>query len=355
MDGRQHHAITIGQKMIAACSGSLFTSVAVTPFDVVRVRLQQQSASASSVTVAIPKVHPVAAIPQNVGVSACCRDVFWFPSTIDYCVASDAVSGCAVDARKFTGTWDGLKKIAQFEGPTTLWRGLSLTLLMAIPSNVVYFIAYEYMRDNSPIKSELLNPLLCGSLARSLSSSVVSPLELIKTRIQSIGESNDAVASVMKGVREMVRDQGVSSLWRGLLLTLWRDVPFSGIYWASVEYFRKQMRASEAFQKRFGDSAFEESFIAGSLGGAIAAVLTTPFDVGKTRRQLCHHSATSTNMRMIPFMYHIFKTEGVSALYVGVIPRILRVAPACAIMISSYEVSKKLFHEQNHKERLNQI
>ena len=35
--------ISFSQRMISACSGSLVTSLVVTPFDVIRIRIQQQS------------------------------------------------------------------------------------------------------------------------------------------------------------------------------------------------------------------------------------------------------------------------------------------------------------------------
>ena len=34
--------ISVTQRMISACSGSLITSLVVTPFDVIRIRIQQQ-------------------------------------------------------------------------------------------------------------------------------------------------------------------------------------------------------------------------------------------------------------------------------------------------------------------------
>ncbi|ANB13750.1 Mtm1p [Sugiyamaella lignohabitans] len=393
--------------MVAACSGSLLTSVVVTPFDVVRVRMQQQSAfpmvdfidlaknkvaNASNKGVEISykaaagqvrnnlskvavssleslrlssstgvaaaemavKSFPITQIPSGVGVTTCCKDVFWFPSTIDYCVASqlEISTSCAVDETKMNrlnGTWDGFRKIVAGEGLPALWRGLSLTLLMSVPSNVVYFIAYEYMRDNSPLsESTILNPLICGGLARSLSATVVSPIELVKTRLQS-AKGPDAVQVVTKGVREMVATQGFSSLWRGLVLTLWRDVPFSSIYWACVEFIRAELAQTHYFRDQKSDSStFSQAFIAGSVGGSIAAILTTPFDVGKTRRQIGHHASSSSSMGMLPFMMKILKTEGVGALYVGAIPRILKVSPACAIMISSYEMGKKFFARDNN-------
>lgn len=382
VDQKKHNKISLVQKMLAACSGSLLTSIVVTPFDVVRVRMQQQSAfpyepvaetttspqkSAAVASKLQPrintlnalkaaKVFPVTEIPSGVGVTKCCRDVFWFPSSIDYCVASELATqqSCAVKDSRFHGTWDALRKISGAEGISALWRGLSLTLVMSIPSNVVYFIAYEQMRDSSPIQEyEVLNPLLCGGLARSLAASVISPFELIKTRLQS-ARGEHAFRNTLTGVKDMVVNQGAGSLWRGLVLTLWRDVPFSGIYWVCVEAVRKQLAKTRYFDDvENPNHTLVPAFIAGSVGGAVAAFITTPFDVGKTRRQIGHHQCSSSAMGMIPFMVRIYQTEGLSALFVGLTPRILKVAPACAIMISSYEMGKRLFHQKNDSQANN--
>ena len=47
------------------------------------------------------------------------------------------------------------------------------------------------------------------------------------------------------------------------------------------------------------------------------------------------------------FLYHIFREEGVKGLFRGWAARCLKVAPACAIMISSYEVGKGMAGDMN--------
>ena len=40
---------------------------------------------------------------------------------------------------------------------------------------------------------------------------------------------------------------------------------------------------------------------------------------------------------------------GFSGLYAGLVPRVLKVAPACAIMISMYELCKRFFMQRNRE------
>lgn len=374
----------------------------MTPLDVVRVRLQSQPTSAN------PAPNPLSSfknLPPNLGVTSCCRDVFWVNNTSPFCIAANAenlsssatvatlnpslasessqAADCAVDETRrktFTSTLDGLKKIARTEGPTTLWRGLSPTLVMSIPANVIYFTGYDSLRSNphSPIHnyvSDTYAPLIAGSIARVAAASVISPIEMFRTRMQAATsrKGTGVFAETLRGLRQMVTAQGYTSLWRGLTLTMWRDVPFSGIYWWGYEAVRNSLtdlrepssvRSRSRSQSRDTSnhsSTFIDSFVAGATSGAIASVVTTPFDVGKTRQQVLQHNPPKDRAsgaiirpeeRSMPrFLYHIWREEGIAGLFRGWAPRMLKVAPACAIMISSYEVGKKMARRMNEKKR----
>ncbi|KAK2750595.1 hypothetical protein FQN57_002666 [Myotisia sp. PD_48] len=432
----EYHSISTSQKMISATWGSLLTSVLVTPLDVVRVRLQSQT---PVIRAAIPSPSAMfKELPPNLGVSACCREVFWAGDNAQFCIANPTTTAtttttalpggihsssasslareCAVEETKkksFTSTMDGIRKIARNEGTTSLWRGLSPTLAMAIPANVIYFTGYDWLRydPDSPIARHVdpnSAPLVAGAVARIAAASVISPIEMFRTRLQATsGIGTDHFKATLRGLHQMTLTQGYSSLWRGLTLTMWRDVPFSGLYWWGYEAIRTNLvdmrawawphtfhgedpalsRAEKHYQIREAPyesktMVFVESFTAGAISGALAALVTTPFDVGKTRQQVFRHdveqplnsaanrissfhsssfsklasgtnSAASTirpeQLSIPKFLLHIFREEGTKGLFRGWAARCLKVAPACAIMISSYEVGKKMAGQVNER------
>lgn len=408
-----YDGVSVVQKMMSAVTGSVLTSLLVTPLDVVRVRLQSQSHTPTATKpLRLPphtlNITSFRDLPPNLGITACCREVFWVNNNAPYCVAgptvapiNPAAAACAVEEverRTINSTWDGLRKIAQNEGPTTLWRGLSPTLVMAVPSNVIYFAGYDWLRtaQQSPFRKHVPDayiPLVAGATARVFAAIAVSPIEMFRTRMQAANHTTSASGHFREtwdGVRDMVASQGVRSLWRGLTLTLWRDAPFSAIYWWGYETTRNTIidvrgraearqdgvefrmgRGEERIRRRRGSRSRErhadtlvDSFVAGATSGAVAAFVTTPFDVGKTRQQVVRHMGDSLkekgsaqapkvmrpeDLSMPRFLWHIFKEQGMPGLFRGWAARCLKVAPACAIMISSYEIGKKMATDINER------
>lgn len=338
---------------------------------------------------AIPSTHVGPVPTAELGVTACCREVFFAGNSAEVCLAGPRIDGigapsssapdCAVQEvqkKTYRSTFDGLRKIARNEGFTTLWRGLSPTLVMTIPANIIYFTGYDWLRFNhaSPFSrlSSDYAPLTAGSVARILAATAVGPIELFRTRMQAItgASKTNHFLDTLTSVQDMVRTNGYTALWRGLTLTLWRDVPFSGLYWWGYEAIRgaltdmreerrgrhlsgKENRRRSQSNENSRDT-FADAFTAGALSGTFASIVTTPFDVGKTRTQIYTEGARGAaaapeQQNMMRLLWHIFQTEGAAGLWRGWIPRTLKVAPACAIMISSYEVGKVAFRGVNER------
>merc|ERR1711964_764460 len=70
----------------------------------------------------------------------------------------------------------------------------------------------------------------------------------------------------------------------------------------------------------------------------------------RTRAMAGAEKALAPEERSMPrFLWHIFREEGLAGLWRGWIPRTLKIAPSCAIMISCYEVGKRAFRSVNER------
>merc|ERR1712173_91336 len=94
--------------------------------------------------------------------------------------------------------------------------------------------------------------------------------------------------------------------------------------------------------------------VAGAVSGTIASTITLPMDVIKTRlhmelgEKIVHdRGGNNKTMKSVVIAKEIIKTEGIKGLFSGLTPRLVKVAPACAIMISSYEYCKRYFAIRN--------
>ncbi|XP_046450968.1 solute carrier family 25 member 40-like [Daphnia pulex] len=337
------YRITPSQQMLCSCLGALTTSTLVTPLDVVKIRLQAQQ-------------KPM--LPN--------RCFIYCNGLMDHCIICVNGQGKQLNASiakeqwyrrpgQFTGTLDAFVKIVKVEGISSLWSGLSPTLVLALPATMVYFTMYEQLRcfikDRQDVEGSFfhqqpvwLTSLVAGGVGRTLAVTMVSPLELIRTKMQSQKLSYQEVGVA---VRELVKNRGFFGLWQGLSPSLLRDVPFSAIYWSFYETYKKFLPSP--------DITISQSFVGGALAGMLAAVVTLPFDVVKTLRQLEFGESirsdepprkVSTTKEIIQ---RIYQQRGVGGLFAGLVPRIAKIAPACAVMISSYEYGKHYFSRYNKK------
>jgi len=187
-------------------------------------------------------------------------------------------------------------------------------------------------------------------------------------------------------IRPVTLLRAVPRMWTGFSATLVRDVPFSALYWALVEPLRQAMlpvnshwpplqRLENMLHKRQRSSSNSSSssvasippsqqhllhhsqleilianMVSGFVAGGIAAGATTPFDVVKTRMQIASpgqqqqqfgsSSSGSRGIRVFNILRDVYHKEGFEGLFSGLKPRAARAAPACAIVISVYELLK---------------
>jgi len=308
-NGDNRNLTTHAQRhLLAASVGGLVTALVVCPFDVVKTRMQ-------------------------VGTPA----------------------SKAVVQQRYNGTLDALGKIARTEGFLSLWRGLGPALMMAVPNAVIYFNSYEFFKkkitESEQMPSAVI-PLLAGSTARVIAVATLSPLELLRTNMQALDfrRMKEKGMTTFGVFSRLLGKSGLKGLWTGLGPTLVRDVPFSAIYWTGYETIKAELHPfipnNPNGQKNKG-MQFLVHFVAGAMSGTVAALLTTPIDVIKTNAQVMNVNPKyrGPKKNAMDIFRTILKEEGWRGLTKGIVPRAVKVAPACAIMISSYELIKAINHE----------
>lgn len=249
-------------------------------------------------------------------------------------------------ALPFSGTLDGLWRIARGEGARALWRGTSVSLAMSVPMVGIYLPLYDALLSLG--QGAAWAPLAAGTLSRTAAVLATAPFELVRTRLQARGVVGNPTpvssAAVCEGcdcplgqdsARSSTATSGkrsIARLWRGVGSQLARDVPFSALYWGMVEPLRSALMRG---QPDDAASVFRCNVAAGAMAGAIAGAATTPLDVVKTRVQVASEDGKAPSVARV--LRNVTTNEGVAGLFRGWSARAGKAAPACAIVLSAYE------------------
>lgn len=136
---------------------------------------------------------------------------------------------------------------------------------------------------------------------------------------------------------QMIRQDGFRNLYKGYWVTLWTFGPFSAIYFLVYEKM-KDLIANIANTSPDALS-FRQYLVAAATASGIAASVTTPFDVVKTRFQVQRRTANVPEDQLYKSVMDgfrkIIRNEGLAALWKGLTARIAYNAPNSAVIMTS--------------------
>ena len=167
-----------------------------------------------------------------------------------------------------------------------------------------------------------------------------NPLEIVKIRLQTIGEQVRLEGATPKGAVTIVKELGFLGLYKGASACLLRDVPFSAIYFPAYASAKEWCRGDKE------KAAPLDLLLAGAMAGAPAASLTTPADVIKTRMQVAGSGGTKPYESIPEATVDIMKNEGPTAFFKGAAARVFRSSPQFAVTLMCYELLHNLVHPE---------
>jgi solute carrier family 25 aspartate/glutamate transporter 12/13 len=245
----------------------------------------------------------------------------------------------------YRNAFDCIKKVYQNEGGIrAFYRGVLPQLVGVAPEKAIKITVNEVVRkrftDPETGRISIWAEILAGGMAGGCQVSVTNPLEIVKIRLQMAGEAArlEGGDSARRSAVHVIKQLGVLGLYKGAAACLWRDVPFSMIYFTAYAHLKKDVFHEGLDGKKL---SFGELLLSAGIAGMPAAYLTTPADVVKTRLQTQARAGQTVYKGVMDGFKTILKEEGVRALYKGGLARVIRSSPQFAVTLSVYE----LLHE----------
>ncbi|KAF2428683.1 mitochondrial carrier protein [Tothia fuscella] len=181
-----------------------------------------------------------------------------------------------------------------------LYQGVGSVIIATLPSSGAFFTTYEAIKSTltshnphlTSTNSRLLpQPVIHGiasSIAELVSCAILTPAEVIKQNAQMVDSTK--ISSTNATVQTLAKFRSNPlALWRGYTALAGRNLPFTALQFPMFEKMRAEVKGYRERRNLASGTLLESGLVtAASAGtaGSIAAVITTPIDVIKTRIML---------------------------------------------------------------------
>ena len=230
-----------------------------------------------------------------------------------------------------------------------IYRGVGAAAIGSAPGAALFFSVYE---TSKPIISNLqqrygifenhpsFSHMISASIGEVAACLVRVPTEVIKTKMQTNAAGSSTVYSTIQMVLSEHSSQKsinpLGGLYRGFGITLSREIPFAFIQFPIYEYAKVQWSNYQKYEVSPLQSA-----ACGSFGGGIAAALTTPLDVVKTRMMLGRDKHGVAYNGVMDVMGRGLKEDGYAVFFRGIQPRVFWISLGGFVFFGMYETSRK--------------
>ncbi|KAK8584661.1 hypothetical protein V6N13_138616 [Hibiscus sabdariffa] len=136
-----------------------------------------------------------------------------------------------------------ISKIYKDGGVGALYAGLSPTLIGMLPYSTCYYFMYDKLKKSycqSKNKKSLNRPemLVLGALAGFTASTISFPLEVARKRLMVGALQGKCPPNMVAALAEVIRDEGLTGLYRGWGASCLKVMPASGITWTFYEAWK---------------------------------------------------------------------------------------------------------------------
>ncbi|EPS59119.1 hypothetical protein M569_15688 [Genlisea aurea] len=224
-------------------------------------------------------------------------------------------------------------------GALGFFRGNGINVMKVAPESAIKFYTFEMLKGifgGADGEIGTAGRLAAGGLAGAVAQTVIYPMDLVKTRLQTHVCERAEVPSLRRLSKDILFQEGPRAFYRGLIPSLLGIIPYAGIDLAVYETLKDM---SKKYVLQDGEPGPLVQLSCGTVSGALGATCVYPLQVVRTRMQ-----ARRGYSSMSEVFWRTYQREGVRGFYKGLFPNLLKVVPAASITYLVYEAMKKSLH-----------
>jgi hypothetical protein len=271
------------------------------------------------------------------GVAACCGEAATYP--LDFAKVrlqlqnelGRTLTGEAAKAKPL-GLLGTVSHILRTEGLLAMYGGLSAAALRQFVYGGIGVGLYAPIRQlvigegADPKAAPLHLRVLAGALSGSLGQLVANPFDLVKVRIQADGRLKalgqaPRYRGTLDALQRIPREEGLAGFGKGLGPSIGRAAVINGCGIASYDFTKVQV-----FMLTGQEKGLVPQVLGSLVSGFVSAVVSTPFDVVKTRMMNQPQGVTLYSSGL-DCALKTARAEGILGLYKGFLPAYARLAP----------------------------
>jgi len=183
-------------------------------------------------------------------------------------------------------------------------------------------------------RNKALTGIIAGGITGGIEICITYPTEYVKTQLQ-LDEKVGKYKGIMDCAKQTVRQNGVTGLYRGLSVLVYGSIPKSAVRFGSFEQFKKQAADDK------GNLSPVSRLLCGLGAGVSEAILAvTPMETVKVKFIADQRSANPRYKGFFHGVRHIVAKEGVSGIYKGLSPTMMKQGSNQAIRFYVMETLK---------------
>ncbi|EDK46837.1 hypothetical protein LELG_05018 [Lodderomyces elongisporus NRRL YB-4239] len=224
------------------------------------------------------------------------------------------------------------------------YRGIVPNLLGNISAWGIYFTLYAEFKTQIAFQNDTLTYFTSSTLAGITTSLLTNPIWVLKTRILGGSRAQpDSYKSVLDGVKQMLRNEGIQSFWKGAVPSMFQVFQASlqiTIYDHLKNYVLPSPKTTnmQANDVKLNLTLTTWQYLyTSATSKIISSLIMYPAQVVKSRIQNSHGHL---GIRQVVHILY-YKEGGYFAFYKGLSANIVRVLPATCITFMVYENVKK--------------